>query len=127
MLRTSTTHEDGCHREWAINTKAFIGDEEGNLKALRIVKLDWQKDPETGRMLMQEVPGTEEEIPCELALLAAGFLHPQHLGLVSDLELDRKSTRLNSSHVKISYAVFCLKKKKTQCAHHERCRHRSAG
>ncbi|MFA7472723.1 MAG: FAD-dependent oxidoreductase, partial [Spirosomataceae bacterium] len=88
MLRTSTSHEEGCHREWAINTKAFIGDEEGNLKALRIVKLDWQKDPETGRMLMQEVPGTEEEIPCELALLAAGFLHPQHLGLVSDLELE---------------------------------------
>src|SRR5690606_17355331 len=31
-----------------------------------------------------------------------------------ELRLDRKSTRLNSSHVKISYAVFCLKKKKIQ-------------
>src|SRR5690349_24194238 len=34
------------------------------------------------------------------------------LQLVDELRPDRKSTRLNSSHVEISYAVFCLKKKK---------------
>ncbi len=88
MLRTSTSHEEGCDRQWAINTKAFIGDEDGNLKALQIVKLDWQTDPATGRMQMMEVAGSEEEIPCELALLAAGFLHPQAEGIVSDLELE---------------------------------------
>lgn len=88
MLRTSTSHEEGADRKWSINTKAFIGDEEGNLKALKIVKLDWQKDPETGRFSMQEVPGSETEIPCELALLAAGFLHPQQNGLLNELGLE---------------------------------------
>lgn len=109
MLRTSTSHEEGCNREWAINTKAFIGDENGNLKALRIVKLDWQKDPETGRMTMQEIPGTEQEVPCELALLAAGFLHPQHAGIVSDLELEldeRGNIRANDYQTVSNEKVF---------------------
>ncbi len=92
MMRTSTSHEemdkDDDSRQWSINTKAFLGDEAGNLKALKIVKLDWQMNPETGRLSMQEVPGTEEEIPCDLALLAAGFLHPQQERLLNDLDLE---------------------------------------
>lgn len=86
MLRTSTSHEEGCDRHWSINTKAFVGDENGNLKALRIVDLTWQN--ENGRMQMVELPGSEREIPCDLALLAAGFLHPQHNGLLDDLGLE---------------------------------------
>ena len=88
MLRTSTSHEEGCDRHWSINTKEFIGDENGNLTALKIVDLDWQKDPETGRMQMREVEGSERTIPCDLAFLAAGFLHPQQEGLLSDLDLE---------------------------------------
>ncbi len=87
MLRTSTSHEEGCDRHWSINTKAFIGDENGNLKALRLVDLDWKS--ENGRMQMVEKPDTERDVPCELALLAAGFLHPQHEGLLADLSLER--------------------------------------
>ncbi|WP_080056444.1 glutamate synthase subunit beta [Spirosoma aerolatum] len=86
MLRTSTSHEEGCDRHWSINTKEFIGDENGNLKALRIVDLTWKN--ENGRMQMVELPGSERDIPCELALLAAGFLHPQHNGLLDDLGLE---------------------------------------
>ncbi|GAB3504289.1 glutamate synthase subunit beta [Spirosoma knui] len=86
MLRTSTSHEEGCERHWSINTKAFIGDENGNLKALRIVDLTWKN--ENGKMQMVELPGSERDIPCELALLAAGFLHPQHNGLLDDLGLE---------------------------------------
>lgn len=86
MLRTSTSHEEGCERQWSINTKAFIGDENGNLKALRLVDLTWQK--EGGKMQMIELPGSERDVPCELALLAAGFLHPQHNGLLDDLGLE---------------------------------------
>ena len=86
MLRTSTSHEEGCERQWSINTKAFIGDESGNLKALRLVDLTWQN--EGGKMQMVELPGSERDVPCELALLAAGFLHPQHNGLLDDLELE---------------------------------------
>ena len=87
MLRTSTSHEEGCDRHWSINTKAFIGDENGQLKALRLVDLEWKN--ENGRMQMVEKPDTERDVPCELALLAAGFLHPQHDGLLTDLNLER--------------------------------------
>ncbi len=86
MLRTSTSHEEGCERYWSINTKAFIGDENGHLKALRLVDLEWKN--ENGRMQMVEMPGSERDIPCELALLAAGFLHPQHNGLLDDLGVE---------------------------------------
>ena len=86
MLRTSTSHEEGCDRHWSINTKEFIGDENGNLKALRIVDLTWKN--ENGRMQMVELPGSERDVPCELALLAAGFLHPQHNGLLDDLGVE---------------------------------------
>ena len=86
MLRTSTSHEEGCERHWSIHTKAFIGDEQGNLKVLRIVDLEWKS--ENGRMQMVELPGSERDLPCELALLAAGFLHPQHTGLLDELGVE---------------------------------------
>lgn len=86
QLRTSTSHEEGCERGWSINTKEFVGDENGNLKAIKLVNIEWVRDNE--RMVMKEIPGTEKEVPCELALLAAGFLHPQHEGLLADLGVD---------------------------------------
>ncbi len=86
MLRTSTSHEEGCDRFWSIHTKEFVGDENGNLQALRVVDLAWKN--ENGRMQMVEQPETEREIPCQLALLAAGFLHPQHNGLLDDLGVE---------------------------------------
>ncbi|NBA87525.1 glutamate synthase small subunit [Emticicia sp. CRIBPO] len=86
MLRTSSSHEEGCERAWGINTKEFIGDENGNLKALRLVNIEWVN--ENGRMVMKEVEGSEKDIPAELAFIAAGFLHPQHEGLLNDLEIN---------------------------------------
>jgi glutamate synthase (NADPH/NADH) small chain len=97
QLRTSTSHEEGCERSWSINTKAFIGDENGNLKAIKLVNLEWKF--ENGKMISQEIPESEREIPCELALLAMGFLHPQHEGMLHDLgvELDeRKNVKANN-------------------------------
>ena len=90
ILRTSTSQEEGCERHWSWQTKAFVGDENGNLKALRIVELDW--NVENGKMVYLEKPETEREIPCELALIAAGFLHPEHEGAIADsgVELDAK-------------------------------------
>ncbi|GAA4467770.1 glutamate synthase subunit beta [Nibrella saemangeumensis] len=86
MVRTSTSHEEGCDRYWSINTKAFISDDNGNLKALRIVDLEWKNV--NGRMQMVEVAGSERDMPCELALLAAGFVYPQHQGLLDDLGVE---------------------------------------
>ncbi len=65
-------------------TKAFIGDAEGNLTALSIVDLEWKIiDGKAARFT--EVEGSEREIPCELALLAMGFVHPQHVGFINEL------------------------------------------
>jgi glutamate synthase (NADPH/NADH) small chain len=68
-LRTSSSHEEGCEREFAISTREFIG-EKGKLKALKTVQVQF-KD---GKMIEQ--PGTEKEWPADLALLALGFVHP---------------------------------------------------
>ena len=78
ILRTSTSHEEGADREWSVMTKEFLG-ENGRLKSLKTVKIQW----EDGRPV--ELPGTEEEHPCELVLLAMGFLHPQKEGLLTQL------------------------------------------
>lgn len=86
ILRSSTSHEEGCERKWAIQTKAFIGDEKGNLKALQIVEVEMIQ--ENGKVGFKEKVGTEREIPCELALLAMGFVHPQKEGLLQELELE---------------------------------------
>ena len=91
-LKTSSSHEEGCERQWAIATKAFIGDGQGNLKALKIVDLEWKFTEEGKPAQFVEVAGTEREIPCELAFLAMGFVHPQYEGLLNELgvELDNR-------------------------------------
>ncbi|HEX2533206.1 MAG TPA: glutamate synthase subunit beta [Chitinophagaceae bacterium] len=91
-LKTSTSHEEGAERQWAVATKAFMGDEAGNLRSLKIVNLEWKLSPDGRPAQFVEVPGSEREIPCELAFLAMGFVHPQHEGLLNELgvELDER-------------------------------------
>jgi glutamate synthase (NADPH/NADH) small chain len=83
ILRTSSSHEEGVTRDFSINTKSFVGDAEGRVRALRAVRLDWAQD--NGRPVMKEIPGSEFEIPCELVLLALGFLGPETDTIVSQL------------------------------------------
>jgi glutamate synthase (NADPH) small chain len=92
ILKTTSSHEEGCERQWAMATKEFIGDENGNLKALKIVQLEWKMTEDGRPARFVEVAGTDQVIPCELALLAMGFVHPQQEGLVNDLgvELDER-------------------------------------
>lgn len=87
-LRTSSSHEEGCDRQWAILTKEFVSDGNGNVSALKLVDIEWKANPETGRSSFEEVPGSEREIPCDLALLAVGFLHPKQDGILSQLGVD---------------------------------------
>jgi glutamate synthase (NADPH) small chain len=87
-LKTTSSHEEGADRKWAIATKEFIGDGKGNLKALKIVDLEWQITEEGKPAKFVERKDSEREIPCELALLAMGFMHPQHKGLVQQLEIE---------------------------------------
>jgi len=103
ILRTSTSHEEGCEREWSIVTKEFIGDEQGNLKALKIAEVKLKKSEPGKAPGFIEVEGSEKIIPCELVLLAMGFLHPQHTGLLDQLSVDYdergnvKATRYQTS------------------------------
>ena len=92
VLKTTSSHEEGAERHWAVATKEFIGDGNGNLKALKIVTLEWKLTEDGRAAQFTEVPGTEKEMPCELALLAMGFLHPQREGLIQELgvELDER-------------------------------------
>jgi glutamate synthase (NADPH) small chain len=88
ILKTSSSHEEGADRHWAMATKEFIGDDQGNLKALRTVTLEWKMTEDGRAAQFTEVPGSEKDIPCELALLAMGFVHPQHKGLLKELDIE---------------------------------------
>lgn len=106
ILRTSSSHEEGCERQWAINTKEFVGDDKGNLKGIKIVEVDWAM--ENGKPKMVERPGTEKTIDCELALIAAGFLHPQHEGMLNDLgvEYDERGNVKTNNYQTLNPKVF---------------------
>ncbi|MEO7961911.1 MAG: glutamate synthase subunit beta, partial [Ginsengibacter sp.] len=92
LLKTTSSHEEGVNRHWAIATKEFVGDEDGNLKALKIVDLEWKFSTDNKPAKYEEVAGSEVEIPCKLALLAMGFVHPEHTGLLeqASVELDER-------------------------------------
>ena len=82
-LRTSTSHEEGCERDWGVSTTAVKGTN-GRVEALELVRVRWN-EAENGRLNMREVPGSEFEINADLVLLATGFLHPKHEGLLENL------------------------------------------
>ena len=80
-FRVSSAHEEGGERLYAVSTKAFLGDDDGNVRALRLVEVDSS---------FQEIQGTEQELPADLVLLAMGFVGPERAGLLDQLgvELD---------------------------------------
>jgi glutamate synthase (NADPH/NADH) small chain len=88
ILRTSTSHEEGCDRQWSIVTKEFIGDANGNLTGLKIAEMGWVTPADSKLPKYQEMPGTERILPCELTLFAMGFLHPQHGGMLNELGVE---------------------------------------
>lgn len=80
VLRTSTSHEEGCERQWAIMTKEFVG-KKGKLAGLKVVDVSFEK----GKLI--EKPDSERVLPAQLALIAAGFIHPQKEGLLEQLKV----------------------------------------
>jgi glutamate synthase (NADPH/NADH) small chain len=87
-LRTSSSHQEGCERDWSVQTKRAIG-EGGKITALECVRVDWQLG-DGGKMNLVEVPGSEFTLKADLVLLAMGFVGPKKAGLVeqSGVELD---------------------------------------
>ena len=85
ILKTSSSHEEGCERHWALNTVAFNG-ENGQVTEAVVEEVEWGKD-ENGRMKMTGT-GKTEIIKADLVLLALGFVHPVHEGLLNELGVD---------------------------------------
>ncbi|MEC6908272.1 glutamate synthase subunit beta [Photobacterium piscicola] len=87
IMKTSTSHEEGCDRYWNILTKEFIDDGNGNVKGLRIADIAWQEAKSGARPNFEEVAGTERIIACDIAFLAMGFLHPEPTGVLAQLNI----------------------------------------
>jgi glutamate synthase (NADPH) small chain len=82
MFRTSSAHEEGGERVFSVNTECFLGDDDGNVRALRAHEVEMVG----GRF--EKVEGTDFEVPCELVLLAMGFVGPERPGLLEQLGVD---------------------------------------
>lgn len=98
QLKTSSSHEEGCERNWLINTKEFLTDADNNLTGVVTVEVEWKKIPGQRPQLIER-KGTEKAWPCELVLLALGFTGPENT--LSDklgLELDERSNYKASNY-----------------------------
>ncbi|MCL6644356.1 MAG: glutamate synthase subunit beta [Dehalococcoidia bacterium] len=108
MLRTSTSHEEGCDRYWSILTKQFQGDEHGRVASLVTVDIEWYRN-EQGQPAYREIPGTERVWPCQLVLLAMGFVGPERPGPIADLGLKldaRGNVQCNDEYMTSVEGVF---------------------
>ena len=77
ILKTTTSHEEGCERRWCLTSNKFLDDGKGNLKGVEVETVEWVPDPNGGRPQMK-LTGKKEIIECDMVLLAMGFLKPEH-------------------------------------------------
>jgi glutamate synthase (NADPH/NADH) small chain len=106
ILKTSTSHEEGCIREWGLSTVRFIG-ENNQVKGVEVETVEWNF--REGRHQMDIVPGTRRIIETELVLLAMGFVHPVLEGMLSELDLElsaRKNIKVDANHSTSRQKVF---------------------
>jgi glutamate synthase (NADPH/NADH) small chain len=102
-LRTSSSHEEGCERDWAVSTKAFEG-KGGVIKKLIATRVEWFKDSTTGQLKMRDVADGRFELQADLVLLAMGFVSPVKTMLEAfGVELDaRGNARANTDDYRTS-------------------------
>lgn len=107
VLMTSSSHEEGVNRQWAILTKEFLGDNNGRLTGLKVVDITWGPNAQ-GKMGFQEVAGSERIIPCELALLAVGFIGAEKGGMIDELkiELDERGNIKTQNYMTTREGIF---------------------
>jgi glutamate synthase (NADPH/NADH) small chain len=97
ILKTSTSHEEGCERFWSLSSLKFIGSE-NHVTGTEVEEVEWFKTD--GRMMMRPIPGTKYIIESDLVLLAMGFVHPVTEDLLDKLELEldaRNNVKVDSS------------------------------
>jgi glutamate synthase (NADPH/NADH) small chain len=108
IYRTSSSHEEGVERDFAVNTKQILSDENGNIRAIECVRVSWQKGAD-GRMGFTEVEGSNFEIPAELMLLAMGFVGPEKGPLLDGFGVDldpRGNVAVAENYMSTSSGVF---------------------
>ncbi len=86
VIRTSSSHNEGCERRWSLSTKRII-EKNGKVSGVEVIQVDWVKDDQ-GRIVANEIPGTQEIIKAELVLLSMGFVHAEHEGLLDEMKLE---------------------------------------
>lgn len=108
ILKTSSSHQEGCERRWLLDTRRFVDDGTGKVGSVEVEEVEWIKDPETGRMNLKHT-GNKDTIKAELVLLAMGFVNPVQEGLVADLNVEkdaRKNVRVDEHQQSSVEKVF---------------------
>lgn len=108
ILKTSSSHLEGCERRWLLDTRRFVDDGTGKVGSVEVEEVEWIKDPETGRMNLKHT-GNKDTIKAELVLLAMGFVNPVQEGLVADLNVEkdaRKNVRVDEHQQSSVEKVF---------------------
>ncbi len=107
ILRSSSSHKEGCERDWSILTKSF-SDDNGKVHSAQFCRIEWNTDS-NGKQLFKEIAGSEFKLDVDLVLLATGFVHVEHNKLLKDLELkfdDRNNIRINNKYMTSVDGVF---------------------
>ncbi len=115
ILRTSSSHEEGCERDWSITTRKFTGTDT-RLTEGHFARVEWKKPPggaksagSVGAMKMEEVPGSAFSIKADLVLLAMGFVHVKHGKIIEELDVEydpRGNIRCNPDYSTSAKGVF---------------------
>ncbi|HUT41181.1 MAG TPA: glutamate synthase subunit beta [Gammaproteobacteria bacterium] len=85
-MRTSSSQEEGAIRDWSVSTRSIEG-ENGKATAINCVRVDWKR-ADNGQWQMEEIPGSEFQLKADMVLLAMGFVHPVHEGMLQELGVD---------------------------------------
>jgi NADPH-dependent glutamate synthase beta subunit-like oxidoreductase len=88
ILRTGSSHDEGCTRQWGVSTKEILGGADGRVRALLCVRVFWGPPDAAGRRPFEEIPGSAFELPADLVVFAMGFVHTEHSALVTDFDLE---------------------------------------
>lgn len=108
VLKTSSSHQEGCERKWLLDTRRINADANGHVKSVDVEEVEWVKDAETGKMNLVHT-GKTETIKAELVLLAMGFTNPVQEGLLAQLGVEkdaRKNVKVGADHSTSCAKVF---------------------
>ena len=108
LLKTTSSHEEGSVRKWAVSTKRFEG-VDGKVTKAVCVEVDFSTKDNNGRPVMKEIEGSEFELEADLILLAVGFVHPEHTGIVKEFSLkldNRGNIETDSNYMTSTKKIF---------------------